>query len=272
MIDLRHTALSDELNSQPLVFDDRDAVDSAFPSRCAIGLRLGRGAHCRRSGAGSGQSVWPVVPSQIGRSGVGSGRCVRAPDGGRFSSSSCHWWRVPTRASQPPSLRPHQRPPGSGPGPAARQTGRPHRCGSTPRHGPGTSPTAGCAARRSARSASAGPTSTPCWRNTCQAGRRATPAPARQRPPIGPAASGVHQTRADRPAQSDPVPLENRILCGEPRLLGVHAARKYSLVRPLRTGFRRIWRAWKFPAVMQGGWCSASGTRWPIPWCGRAVL
>ncbi len=26
----------------------------------------------------------------------------------------------------------------------------------------------------------------------------------------------------------------------------------YSLIRPLRTGFRRIWRAWKSPAVMQG--------------------
>ena len=68
------------------------------------------------------------------------------------------------------------------------------------------------------------------------------------------------------------VPLENRILCGELGLLGVQAARMYSLIRPLRTGFRRIWRAWKWPAVMQGGWCSASGTRWPIPWCGRAVL
>jgi len=78
------------------------------------------------------------------------------------------------------------------PNPAS--TGRPHHSGSAPRHGPGTSPPARCAARRSARSASAGPTSTPCWRNTCQAGRRATPAPAQQRPPIGPAASGVHRT------------------------------------------------------------------------------
>jgi hypothetical protein len=73
-------------------------------------------------------------------------------------------------------------------------------------------------------------------------------------------------------SHSDLVPLENRILCGELRLLGVQAARAYSLIRPFRTGFRRIWRAWKCPAVMQGGWCSASGTRWPIPWCGRAVL
>ena len=47
--------------------------------------------------------------------------------------------------------------------------------------------------------------------------------------------------------------------------IGVQAARMYSLIRPLRTGFRRIWRAWKSPAVMQRGWCSASGTRWPIP-------
>jgi hypothetical protein len=73
-------------------------------------------------------------------------------------------------------------------------------------------------------------------------------------------------------AREDLVPLENRILGRELRLLGCQAARMYSLIRPFRTGFRRIWRAWKCPAVMQGGWCSASGTCWPIPWCGRAVL
>src|SRR5260370_216470 len=45
------------------------------------------------------------------------------------------------------------------------------------------------------------------------------------------------------------VPLENRILVCELRLLGSQAARAYSFIRPLRTGFRRIWRAWKSPAV-----------------------
>ena len=38
-----------------------------------------------------------------------------------------------------------------------------------------------------------------------------------------------------------PVPLENRILLCELRILGSQVARTYSLIRPLRTGFRRIW-------------------------------
>ena len=70
---------------------------------------------------------------------------------------------------------------------------------------------------------------------------------------------------ANRDMRADRVLPENRILSRELGLLGVQAARMYSLIRPLRTGFRRIWRAWKFPAVRQGGWCSASGTRWPTP-------
>jgi hypothetical protein len=43
-----------------------------------------------------------------------------------------------------------------------------------------------------------------------------------------------------RTSAQEPVPLENRILCGELGLLGVRAARMYSLIRPFRTGFRRI--------------------------------
>ena len=65
------------------------------------------------------------------------------------------------------------------------------------------------------------------------------------------------------PGGRERVPLENRTLRRELRFLEAQAARMYSLIRPLRTDFRRIWRAWKFPAVRQGGWCSASGTRWP---------
>jgi NADPH:quinone reductase-like Zn-dependent oxidoreductase len=37
------------------------------------------------------------------------------------------------------------------------------------------------------------------------------------------------------------VPLGNRITGRELRILGCQAARTYSLIRPLRTGFRRIW-------------------------------
>ena len=51
-----------------------------------------------------------------------------------------------------------------------------------------------------------------------------------------------------------------------------HAARMYSLIRPLRTGFRRILRAPKCAAGTRGAWCSLSGMRWAMPWCGRAVL
>ena len=50
-------------------------------------------------------------------------------------------------------------------------------------------------------------------------------------------------------ARLDHVPLGNRILCGELGLLEVQAARMYSLIRSLRTGFRRIWRAGKRPAL-----------------------
>jgi hypothetical protein len=76
---------------------------------------------------------------------------------------------------------------------------------------------------------------------------------------------GAWTTQAGRNFLMDLVPLENRTLGRELRFLEAQAARMYSLIRPLRTDFRRIWRAWKFPAVRQGGWCSASGMRWPIP-------
>ena len=69
----------------------------------------------------------------------------------------------------------------------------------------------------------------------------------------------------------DSVPLENRILGRELRDLGCQATRSYSLIRPLRTGFRRIWRMRKSPAMTRAGWRPLSGMRWPMPWCGRAV-
>jgi hypothetical protein len=51
---------------------------------------------------------------------------------------------------------------------------------------------------------------------------------------------------------------------------GPVAARMHSLIRPLWTGFRRIWSVSKSAAAMtQRVWCSVSGTRWPMPWCGR---
>jgi DNA-binding transcriptional MerR regulator len=69
-----------------------------------------------------------------------------------------------------------------------------------------------------------------------------------------------------------PVPLENTIrpvTCGS---CGRQAACMYSLIRPLRTGFRRI-RSISGSIMADGGAAHpASGTRWAMPWCGRAAL
>ena len=47
-------------------------------------------------------------------------------------------------------------------------------------------------------------------------------------------------------------------------LLGFQAARSYSLIRPFRTGFRRIWHVPGSAAVTRGAG-PGSGTRWPMP-------
>jgi hypothetical protein len=60
-------------------------------------------------------------------------------------------------------------------------------------------------------------------------------------------------------------PPENRILGRELRDLGCQAARSYSLMRPLRAGFRRIWLMPKSRAMTRGGWCALSGMRWSMP-------
>jgi hypothetical protein len=50
------------------------------------------------------------------------------------------------------------------------------------------------------------------------------------------------------------------------------AARMYSLMRPLRIGFRRIRCVSRSVTVMRGTSCRRPGMRWAMPWCGRAVL
>jgi hypothetical protein len=68
------------------------------------------------------------------------------------------------------------------------------------------------------------------------------------------------------------VPLENRIklvTCGSS---GYQAACAYSLIRPPRTGFRWIRSRSRSVTVIWPPSCSPSGTRWAMPWCGRAVL
>ncbi len=80
-----------------------------------------------------------------------------------------------------------------------------------------------------------------------------------------------------RPASSSghpkaAVPLENRIhvvTCGSS---GGQEARKYSLIRPPRTGFRRIRLRSRSATARWPPSCSPSRTRWAMPWCGRAVL
>src|SRR5205814_770351 len=74
------------------------------------------------------------------------------------------------------------------------------------------------------------------------------------------------------PAAADPVPLENRIWPVTCTSSVRHAACMYSLIRPLRTGFRRICSASMSGTAVWGASGSSPGTRWVMPWCGRAVL
>ena len=69
-----------------------------------------------------------------------------------------------------------------------------------------------------------------------------------------------------------PVPLENRIRLVTCRSSARQAARAYSLISPSRTGFRRIRSLSRAVMVARGASGSSSGTRWDMPWCGRAVL
>src|SRR5690348_12429825 len=70
----------------------------------------------------------------------------------------------------------------------------------------------------------------------------------------------------------DPVPLENRIRLVSCGSSGCQAARAYSLIRPPRTGFRWIGSRSRSVTVLRPPSSSPSGTRWAMPWCGRAVL
>ena len=73
-------------------------------------------------------------------------------------------------------------------------------------------------------------------------------------------------------ARGDLVPLENtigQVTCGS---CGLQAACVYSLIRPLRTGFRRIRSISRSVMAVRGASRPASGTRWAMPWCGRAEL
>jgi len=81
----------------------------------------------------------------------------------------------------------------------------------------------------------------------------------------------VQATAASMQLAADPVSLGNRVLAWTRAFSGFQAARSYSLIRPLRTGFRRIWRVLRSAGMMPGAG-SGSGMRWWRPWCGRAVL
>jgi hypothetical protein len=86
----------------------------------------------------------------------------------------------------------------------------------------------------------------------------------------GQATAGVWAAVAQTPAvlALAAVPLENRIRLVTCEYSGCQAARVYSLIRPLRTGLRWI-RSQSRSATVR--W-PPSGTRWAMPWCGRAVL
>jgi hypothetical protein len=76
----------------------------------------------------------------------------------------------------------------------------------------------------------------------------------------------------DTSKRRKPVPLENRIRQLTCRSSERQAARTYSLIRPPRTGFRRICHVPTLVTVAGSVSRSSAGTRWAMPWCGRAVL
>ena len=91
--------------------------------------------------------------------------------------------------------------------------------------------------------------------------------------PISPAPGcrpGIQAAGLNLPALH--VPLEYRIRQVTCRLCVRQAACVYSLIRPPRTGFRRMCRVPTPVTVVRGGRCSPSGTRWAMPWRGRAML
>jgi hypothetical protein len=75
------------------------------------------------------------------------------------------------------------------------------------------------------------------------------------------AASGV----ADLQPRFGPVALGNRILACDQYLSGGQAARRYSLIRPFRIGFRRIRREPRSAAAPWKASGSLSGMRWAMP-------
>jgi hypothetical protein len=71
---------------------------------------------------------------------------------------------------------------------------------------------------------------------------------------------------ADANVNVDLVLAVNRILRLTWDFRGCQAARVYSLIRPLRTGFR--WTRWalRSVAMVRGASSSLSGVRWSMPW------
>ena len=89
--------------------------------------------------------------------------------------------------------------------------------------------------------------------------------------PGGPRLPGRDGRRRELRA-GEPVPLENRIQLVTCRSSARQAACVYSLIRPPRTGFRRICRLSTSVTVARGASGSSSGTRWAMPWCGAARI
>jgi hypothetical protein len=69
-----------------------------------------------------------------------------------------------------------------------------------------------------------------------------------------------------------PCPARKQDCAGELQVIRDQAARAYSLIRPPRTGFRRIRSRSRSVTARWPPSCSPSGTRWAITGEGRAVL
>jgi hypothetical protein len=88
----------------------------------------------------------------------------------------------------------------------------------------------------------------------------------------GPVTAALNRERKLNRVRAGTCPARKWDWVGDLQVSGRQAACVYSLIRPPRTGFRRICCLSMSVRVARATSGSSSGTRWAMPWCGRAVL
>jgi len=90
--------------------------------------------------------------------------------------------------------------------------------------------------------------------------------------PHGAVTSGMAEGWVRYDTQPSSLSRSKQDCAGDLQVFRGQATRAYSLIRPPRTGFRRICCVPKSVTVARGAPGSSSRMCWAMPWCGRAVL